>query len=283
MKEVIRRQLISATSAFGYFSPLIKIKKVKTVITVSIRLKRPTYIRKASIIIVGDRRNKEIQKTLKKLPEISGKILNTNSYLKIKNSLYNSALENGFFNAKFIKSKIVLSQQRKTAEIRIVFSTGPRYRINDTKILDQSLDKKLIKKMLHYRKGDFYNAKKILRSQQSILMSGYYQQAIITPVFNDRKHKKVNIRIKLIPIEKKEYKISLGYGTNTGIRTNAKFANNFINDRGDKFNIKSQLSQISQNIGASYTLPGEKFNQDFYQSSNGFLKISFLRTMSLIF
>ena len=264
IRQLIASQVKSATSAFGYFSPLIRIKKRKNVLTVSIRLNDPTYVSKVSIKVTGDKNNIEIKKKLKQLPRVKKKILNTNDYLKIKNSLYKTALENGFFKAKFIKSKIILSNHKKNAEINIIFNTGPRFRINQTRILDKSLDKEIIIKMLHFKKGDYYTAKKILASQQAILESGYYQQAIITPEFYKSRQARVNIRVQLIPIEKKEYKIALGYGTNTGIRTSAKFSNNFMNNQGHRLSIKSQISKISQNIGASYIIPGKKLNRDFY-------------------
>ena len=126
----ITESVQKALQVYGYYQPKITLsrdKKAPAKVIIEVEPGKPVIISRLDILLEGDASSDELySELLDKLPLKEG-ILNHGKYESIKADLGSLGLARGYFDAKISKSQVKVFPDQGTAEIYILFRSGPRY------------------------------------------------------------------------------------------------------------------------------------------------------------
>jgi len=264
-----------AIAPFGYLKPQIN-KKIKKNhqglwIIFHVHLGAPTRISHMDIRIIGEGANKKIfQRILKHNPLHIGDVLEINQYNHLSDRMYSTASAHGYFQARMTTKKIIINQNTHTARITLLFNTHQRSLFGITHFSRIPLSLKFIRRYLRFRPGEPYKQHKLEELQQGLADSNYFNQVVVTPEVNHAHNHIVPIKVHLSMNKNKQYRVGLGYGTDTGPRITLGANYRHINRYGHKLNLAARISKLSNGLMAKYTIPGRHPDTSEYTINAGY-------------
>lgn len=212
------------------------------------------------------------------LPIKTGQTLDVDNYEAAKDALFNLASNRGYFDAKMILNQIIINVERQQASIVLHFDTGQRYRFSTTLFPPSDLNLDFLQRFLRYQPGEYYSSAKVQKTQQVMAGSGFFSQAVVTPLPTENETLQVPVKVELTPVKPRRYTFGLGYGTDTGPRGTLGFNWIPINQYGHHLNFMARGSYIdtggqtrqNNTINASYIIPGRDPATDSYAITAGY-------------
>ncbi len=274
----LRTTIKEAIEPFGYFNSKINIRekttKSNTVIIATITPGQLTKITSKKIVILGEgSKDKAFQYAVKETKLKKGKVLHTQDFVNLSELLTSISMRKGYFDAQYKKKEIHINKLTNSAEITIIYNSHNRYRFGKTNIKAPYFNKGLLKKYFKYKEGQKYNIKALEETQQLLINSGYFSQAIITPDLKESHNGVTPINADLIAGVRKKYKVGIGYGSDTGPRITAKVTDNYISKNGHTIYSSIQLSRPNKNLTIGYTIPGALPDREKYKIAAGYTDI----------
>lgn len=270
----VSKQIKQAVEPFGYFKCKVKTSVVKKgkywTIYARVTPGKRLHFTQVSIQVTGPgQKDKVFRRYLNKVPIQAGKPFNSNKYQKTKDALQNIANLRGYFNAKFVTSKLVVNLSSYTSQVDIEFATGPRFRFGVTHFSASAIRQSLLKRYFTYDYGQYYSGKKLEQSRINLSSSDYFQQVVMLPKISQAKNDTVPIHTTLYAQDQVVYNFGAGYGTDTGIRGMAAMDIRWINSHGHKLKAMLRGSQRNSQLAASYIIPGLKPAKNFFTINGG--------------
>lgn len=218
--------------------------------------------------------NPEFIRFKNNFPMEPGSTLNTEEYEHAKTDLNNLATKLGFFNAKMIKSEIKVNLIRYSANITLIFDTGPRFRFGQTTFGKTHFKESFLRHFITYKAGEFYDAQQLEKTQSLLVASSYFNQVIITPQMKKEKNGYVPIHIGFILRKAKSYTFGAGYGTDTGLRGTIGIILRKIGHMGHRFEMLLRASEKNGSFVAKYMIPGFNPARDLFTIGAGYSSIN---------
>ncbi|MCP4697227.1 MAG: outer membrane protein assembly factor [Gammaproteobacteria bacterium] len=225
----------------------------------------PLMLKNVTVDIFGAAKNDEaFRKLLAGFPVKTGDILNHGHYEKGKLALRNLALERGYFKARLLTREIRIDKQAYTASIVLSFDSGPRYRLGETVFQQDAFSESLLRQFLNFQPGDYYHTDTLLAFRETLNGSDYFQ----TMDLKTRQLpelEQVNLEVVPTPAKPNKFQIRLGYGTDTGPRTQLSWLRRYVNRRGHRFQMETAAMEYKKKlrIKAGYRIPTGSINADF--------------------
>lgn len=250
---------------YGFFKPKIQIVPQKNkFLLIKINPEAPLRITHLSVNIVGvGRNNSAIQNALHKLPIHLGSTLNSLEYEAAKQTLMNTALEEGYKEASFDKAEILIDRNRYTSEVTLVFNTGSQYLFGQVRFDPTYISPKLLARYIPFHYGNPFSNNAILGLNDSLTSSGYFKSVAINPLPSE--NLMVPLQVHVEPAARVNYSLGLGYGTDTGPRGQAGVHIMPVNPLGHKFNAVALGSFRENTIKSQYVIPGSQPLIDQYE------------------
>ena len=259
----IEKEIKSQFETLGYYN--VQVNKIVDKNDISWNIKYNIHKGPATIITSSDinitgpgKYNPDIRKIVKSSELKTGTIINYKTYDDFKNSLYATAENQGYFDAKFTKSNIYINRVLNTAKININFDTKIKFKFGNIKFIQQQYNRvseKFLYKFLTFKANQKYSYQKILNLQTGL--SKYFDKVMIIPTPN-QKTKTVDIRIDLHPLTKYKYKLGAGYSTDDGFNILASRKVLYINNYGHSYEASAKVGQYNDYVNLIYYSPGEK-------------------------
>lgn len=184
-----------------------------------------------------------------------GEELQQNKYDTFKSSLQNVANSQGYFDAEFTEHQIEINLDNNTAKIKLHFDTGKRYRYGDITVNQEVLGQKHLDRYIQIKKGEPYSSDQLSEQQLYLQTTGYYADVMIKSDIAKSKNFEVPLELSLLSQKRNVYTYSIGFGTDTGVRTSAKMKRRWVNNKGHKLDAEAKASERYSLIGAKYTVP----------------------------
>lgn len=233
--------------------------KKDTVIELSIDAGIPTVIKKINLSVTGDAaENREFQKLIGLLPIKTGSILNHGDYERSKDMLHSTARNLGFFDARFLRSQILVTRKTASAEIFIEFDSGARHHINDVKYNTTLFDKPFLERWQPFEADTPYRASHALQLTQNLQNSGYFKFVRVRPETDLISNNTLPLIVELEPAKENVMSLGIGYATDSGIRVKGSWLRPHHNDRGHILKGSSSISRLRQEVSATYQIPHRK-------------------------
>ena len=256
----VDEQLGTALRAFGYYRP--KIQKQLSwdrhcwSARITVDPGAVVRIQDFSLVYKGQAaQDPEYQKARAEAPLKPGDPLHHDRYEAFKQRLLNLASERGYFRAKFLQKRLEVDPDHLQARIRLVFDSGPRFRVGALNTHVQGYDPAVLQRLIKLKTGQPYSAAAIQETYRSLADSGFFERVTVEPDLDHMQADQVPVRIDLINRKRHAYTAGLGFSTDLGPKASASYENRRINRFGHQLQADLTLSPVRSTVGADYRIP----------------------------
>ncbi|MCG8314425.1 MAG: autotransporter assembly complex protein TamA [Pseudomonadales bacterium] len=255
VRRSIRKAVLRSLQPLGYYDPEIEMSVVEDKLTLDIKPGPPVTWGEVKLSISEDLTSlpTPIQNIATKHPFVVGEIINHKLYDDYKRQLLLIAKQEGYLNAEWGKSQLLVNKNVLQAQVVLSLILGERFRIGAIDIEGTELSEKTVHTLINSNPGEWYSSDKIGNIYDNLLGSGYFKNAIIN--IEPEQPDQANLGIELIEQPRHQFATGIGYGTDTGARGKFGWTRSRLNKRGDSLYTKIKLSQISQEVTAQYKIP----------------------------
>jgi len=176
-------------------------------------------------------------------------------YDSFKSRLLGLAFERGYMQAEFIRARVEIDLNAYVARVYLDFDSGPRYSFGEISLKQDVLDPDFLQRYIPFERGDPYSLDQVIRLQQTLNDTNYFQIADVSPGAPNAEAREVPIVVALTPRKDHRYDFGVGYGTDTGARAKVGWLMPRVNRRGHKINAEAVVSQIGYDVNANYRVP----------------------------
>ena len=224
----------------------------------------PVRVTKLEVAIVGQGGSDEaLRRWRSRFPLKVGDILNQQTYEQAKDALQRLAQRRGYFQAQLQKHEIRLAPARLTAEIDLVFATGPRYRFGEVHFSKVALAPIFLQRFVPFAPGEPYDLSALRKLQRSLVDTDYFSRTDVVPRPGRAKDLRVPVDVKLVMRKRTRYTAGLGYGTDTGPRLSLGVERRWVGRYGHRMGADLLYSPLSTELRAHYLIPLENPDTDF--------------------
>jgi translocation and assembly module TamA len=185
-----------------------------------------------------------------------GAVLNHGQYEAVKQRILNQASRYGFFDGRFERQRLEINPDTNTADVELVFNSGPRYLLGDVGFEgDSPFDPDLLARMVPFEPGTPYDSELIAELNQAMQSSGYFEGVRVDANPANANQQRIPVAVQLTTREPRTLGLGLGYSTDVGPRIRFDFTRHWVNPQGHSYGIESELSAPRQNVGFFYDVP----------------------------
>ncbi|WP_246028986.1 autotransporter assembly complex protein TamA [Parashewanella tropica] len=202
-----------AMESRGYYHSQIKtdIKKGIWKFHVQVAEGKPTLISNLDIHVTGEmQRDPDYLLWRSKIQLKTNQQLNHGTYEDVKSSLASLALDNGYFDATYTKSQILVDRKANTASISLYLDSGTRYYFGDIKFTGQTLTDEVMQKLIPFPKNTPYSSHWLSEFNKELSTTGYFSSIKVLPQLHHAKDYKVPLKVELSNKDKNIIELGLG-------------------------------------------------------------------------
>lgn len=254
----------TALQPFGYYQATInaKLSQDKNAWTANYKVTkgRPLKITSVNISVIGKgANNPEILKAEQSINLKKGDVLVSSRYEEAKEKLFNAALDAGYIKAAFAQTEILIDLKKYTSHITIQLATGKRYYFGKTTFGSSPYANHFLNRFVaaRYSQGRPFSNQELLRLQQGMSASAYFDQVEILPDYTNVHDDQIPLLVNTTVPRSQRYDIGIGYGTFTGPRMSAGASFRRLNSSGHHLDFNMRLSQVLSAVTGKYYIPGK--------------------------
>ena len=283
-KALILRSARKGMEALGYYDAHFDLSVPAPgdggEIHLQIRPGQPVRWQKSKVAISGPGAQDPVfTKLLARYEPHAGDVLNQGVYEQLKKQLHIAALSNGYFDASFVRHRLLLDRERHLADLDLAFDTGVRYRFGDVTFTTPTrLRSKVLERLIPFQPGDYYQESLLTQFNRNLLDTGYFQSVSLHPTHikpDGANSARVPVTVALTENKDNRVSVGLGYGTDTGPRLRLTWLKPLINSHGHSLELDSSVSDIRKEASADYKIPGKTPGTDFWLLQAGYLEEQF--------
>ncbi|HEH9396974.1 MULTISPECIES: autotransporter assembly complex protein TamA [Aeromonas] len=270
----ITESVQKALQVYGYYQPKITLsrdKQTPSKVVIEVDPGKPVIISRLDILLEGDAGSDEVySELLDKLPLKEGDALNHGKYESIKADLGNLGLARGYFDAKISKSQVKVFPDQGTAEIFILFRSGPRYHFGEIHYDATPEALRLIRPLINIKRGDPYLAIRMAEMSQDVSSTKLFKQVDIKPMISQAEGNRVPVQVTLSNRVDHEIETGVGFATDVGPRMSATWEKPWVNRYGHRLNATANVSAPQADLSFDYQIPVGNPLRDYYSLQTGY-------------
>ena len=255
---------------FGYFNPLIHSELQKSgdhwQISYEISPGSPTRIIATQIFYTGAGKNNPLLLKLLNPPNLKIQdIFISPIYERYKQTLLNTANDQGFIDAYFSQHEVLINKKEHTAVIKLTLDTGDKYYFGAVSFNKNPLNSHFLQRFVPFKSGDAYSTNQVEQLSSDLRDSGYFSSVNVVPhVEKPDPNHTIPVAVHLKAMPRQQYILGLGYGSDTGARATLGSTWHYVNSYGHRFNTLLRLSHVQNTASAKYIIPGNNPLKDQY-------------------
>jgi len=258
--ERVRREAAEALRAFGHYHPRIEAALAEEegcpVATLDVEPGPRVTVTEVEVELRGEAAgDPAFARLLERLPIAEGEPLNHEHYEDAKQAIASRGAERGYLDGRFVASELKVDVTRNTAEARLVYDSGPRYRFGPLDIEQDVLDPDLVGRLIAYDEDAPYDTQALVALNQRLTDSGYFARIDVLPRLDEAVDRRVPVDIVLNPRGQHAFTLAAGATTDTGPRGRVGYENRRLNRAGHRFATRATASLIEQELSAEYRIP----------------------------
>ncbi len=216
----------------------------------------PLLIESFEFVLAGDAPgDPEFESFIQSSQPLVGAAFSHIDYENFKSGLGRLASERGYFRAEFRRLRVEIDREANLARIFVEFDSGRRYRFGELRMDQSPIDDELLRRYASFSRGDPYDLGQLLDFQHALNDTRYFQTVEVAPGEPVADELEIPIELRLAPRKRHQYRIGVGYGTDTGARALFGWRMPRINPQGHHFDSELRVSEIGQEITANYRIP----------------------------
>jgi translocation and assembly module TamA len=271
------REIRLALQPFGYYHPVIEasLSKIKDRWQAVYRIDTgpPVILSHLQLSVTGPgEHDPALLAVLQALPIRSGDRLLHSEYERAKNLLRTAALDNGYREARYLRSEVRVYQQDNRADITLLLESGDQYRFGPVSFSGSELSPDLLQAYVPFKTGATWSNRKLLKLQRDLIDSNYFDAVNIVPLAADGPSSEIPLAIELTPRKNQKYSVGIGYATDTGPQLSLDWQHRRLNRHGHRLDAGASASDVRQDISATYAIPLARPNTDVLEFTSAVLR-----------
>lgn len=253
-----------ALKPFGYYHPSITTNLVQAAserwrLTMRIDLGEPVRVRTAKIEVRGPgTRLGELQAWESGWPLGPGAVLNQQVWTRQKEAAIQAANDKGYLTAEFVKHAIRIDLVRNEADLTLMLETGPQAKFGTVEFRQDIVDPDVLDDIPRFDPGTPYRADLVNSLRLDLWQTGYFTDIqVVEEKHLNRTPPTVDLVAKLSSDRKDIYQGTLGFGTDTGFRTQFSWSRQPLSRKGDRLDVGIGYQQVDDefSLRADYRIP----------------------------
>ncbi len=206
--------------------------------------------------IEGDAESDDaFQRLLERMPVREGDTLHHGRYESTKRGIENLSLSRGYFDGRFLQSRINVSIRDQRAEIIIHYHSGERYRFGDVEYSDNALSDDLLERLVPFDRDDYYHSDGIAAFNRNLLNSDYFRDVRVRTNQDRGEDRRVPVRADVRMNRPNRVGVGVGYATDVGPRIRLNWRKPWVNADGHSLSSEAEVSEVRQSISSTYSIP----------------------------
>ncbi|PTO84869.1 autotransporter assembly complex protein TamA [Vibrio splendidus] len=266
-KKKIAKRIENALNPYGYYHPQLDIElNDPDNITLNIDSGPVMRIAGSDVKVSGKAsKDDEFIKILNQSKLDSGLPLSHLEYDKTKQAIFSLAKRKGYFDGKFIESRIEVIPSDNIANIHLHFCSGPRYKFGPVSVPHSGVEPIRIERIPTFKQGDDFDTIKLGQLQSDLSDTLWFRSVVVHSEFNHLDNSlEVPIEIIAEPSSRDIVQVGGGYSTDLGFRASLNWLKPWYNRRGHSFETQTYLSEQEQSLQLGYKIPTEKVTTDYF-------------------
>jgi translocation and assembly module TamA len=269
------REIREALQPYGYYQPLIQSSLEHSeggwVARYVIDPGPPVLVSAVDVQISGAGKDDAIiLRTVQSLPlEVNDRLVHAR-YEKAKVRLREAAVDNGYRDARYLKSEVRVLQSSNQAVVVLHLDTGNKAYFGPVRFEGGNLSDDLLARYIPFKVGEVWSTKELLLLQRGLVDSGYFLSVNIVPQAAPDDSNQVPIVVMLTPHKLQRYSFGLGYSTNLGIQGSVDWLHRRINRHGHRLGAEVSVSPVRQDASTTYSIPLSRPRTDVLEFSGIF-------------
>lgn len=269
------KEIRQALEVYGYYAPTIdKVLESKAGCWhARFRIDEGSRVslRTVSIGVSGaGQSDSALTRVLTKADFAPGEGLNQRAYDELKSTLATVAQRRGYFDGRFVTSRLDVYPGQLAADITIDYASGERYRFGPV-TLDQSVvDPELALRYVEFEPGEPYDADRLNELYTDLLTGGYFQNVELRTTPRPAPDLDVPLTIVLTAAPPRTWTTGVGYATDTGPKLRLGYLNQRLNGKGHQLEFSTSVSPILGEATLSYRLPTGKPRDEWLSVDTGY-------------
>jgi len=260
----VKKSVQSALTVFGYYQSEIVVQasgdinetESDQVVTVDITSGDQTRITEANIDISGEGKDFPALATLKENFKLyKGDVLLHANYEEAKSSLKAVARRYGYFDAKFVISRVEVTSTTNSAKVTLLFDTGQRYLFGDLIFGAELPVHKYVSSLRRFDVGSAFDTTKLGEFNQDLSETGYFKSITILPDYNQKEGLLVPLNVIATMQPEDSFSAGLGYSTDDGLRGSFGWKHPWVNEAGHSIEGTLSASLTKQEAALTYKIP----------------------------
>ncbi len=250
MARNAREEVREALEPFGHYSANVSARLVEPDgeglpwrAQVDIQPGEPVTVASIDITISEPARELEAFKQWREdWPLKEGSVLLHRPWREALSRLEQIAEAHGFFESRFARRSIRVQPDRGDASIHVDYDAGPRYTIGEIDYGDSGFNQGLMDALTVLEPGAPYESSEIDRQREVLVQTAYFDQVVVEQRRNADSDT-VDLRYALDKRLPNTYRVSTGFGTDTGARVQLGWTRHYLSDRGDRLDTRFGAQQ----------------------------------------
>jgi translocation and assembly module TamA len=263
----------AALKPFGYYRPSISASFVSAGrdrwrINLRIEPGPPVRVVRANVEVRGAGAGQEdLREWSENWPLRPGAILNQAIWDEQKQNALSLAATEGYLNAAFAEHKLELDLVRNEAALTLILDTGEQAVFGSLDFAQDVVEPYTLANVPRFSPGDRYRPDLVESLRLDLWTTGYFTAIDVEEVrVLDQSPPTVNIAASMETEWKNTYQGSLGFGTDTGIRTQALWSRRPLSSRGDRLDLGIGYQEIDDQftLRGDYRIPRRTDKRQFW-------------------
>src|SRR3954468_23243932 len=141
----------------------------------------------------------------------------------------------GYLDAKYARRRVTVKPEQETADIDLVWDSGPRYRFGEVRFSgDAPFSDEFLHEFVPWEQGAYFNSEQVLNLQQRLVDADYFELVSVQPALDEKKDGAVPIDILLNRDERTVYSGEVYYSTDFGPGIKVGAERRWLNRKGPK-------------------------------------------------
>ncbi|AOY87184.1 hypothetical protein BKP64_02745 [Marinobacter salinus] len=200
-----------------------------------------------------------------------GNILNHGEYSTLRDTIQTRARRRGYFDGTFITRTLEVDPEARTAEVRLVFESGDRYRLGEVTFEEgHYFETGLLRDFVTFEPGTPYHTDEIAKLNRDLSNSGYFSVVDIDARPSSAVDGVIPVQVAVSRRDRRSVSAGVGFSTDVGPRLRGTWREHWINPMGHKRGAETELSIPRQNLTTWYELPLDPPMTDLIRLTAGY-------------
>ncbi|GEA09723.1 autotransporter assembly complex family protein [Alteromonas sp. KUL49] len=279
-QDELSKTIEKAVEPYGYYNSKTEFElDGPTELALTVSLNSPLRVANITREIIGEgRQDPDFKATYDAFPLKKGDVLLQPRYSAYKTSMFNYALEHGYFDFFWQATRLDLVREDREANILLIAQSGARYQFGELVIVGDDKASDIINRLRNFTAGEPYNGNRLREFNRILNKSGYFDRVIARPVVSNADGLLVPIEVSVTHKPKDKFDVSLGAATDTGARVRLGWERPWVNSKGHSITSDIFVSQPEQAVSVGYRIPMKNTTDDSVKIEGGYQFIDYANT-----